>query len=101
MIAAMLALSNLVIRSLSPNDQYFIDQVACVDPGVCKEVCENPAGCTNIAYPKLVVELMPVGNDRVLLFVVSVPLALVSRRPVFWVSNHAGLKMAGSATGVC
>ena len=50
-----------------------------MDPGVCKEVCENPAGCTNIAYPKLVVELMPVGNDRVFLFVVSVPLALVSR----------------------
>lgn len=33
-----------------------------MDPEVCKAVCENPAGCTNIAYPKLVVELMPSGN---------------------------------------
>ena len=33
-----------------------------MDPDVCKAVCENAAGCTNIAYPKLVVELMPTGN---------------------------------------
>ena len=35
--------------------------MACVDPDICEAVCENAAGCTNIAYPKLVVELMPVG----------------------------------------
>jgi len=34
-----------------------------VDPDVCKAVCDNPAGCTNIAYPKLVVELMPIGKE--------------------------------------
>nr|WLN44354.1 AAT14 [Sinonovacula rivularis] len=39
----------------------FTDQVACVDPDVCQEVCDNRAGCTNIAYPKLVLELMPIG----------------------------------------
>ncbi|KAK3097935.1 hypothetical protein FSP39_014669 [Pinctada imbricata] len=39
----------------------FTDQIACVDPEVCKVVCNNEAGCTNIAYPKLVVELMPDG----------------------------------------
>ncbi|KAK7463965.1 hypothetical protein BaRGS_00038047 [Batillaria attramentaria] len=39
----------------------FPDEVGCVDPDVCKEVCENEAGCTNIAYPKLVIELMPTG----------------------------------------
>ena len=39
----------------------FLDQIACVDPEVCKIVCDNSAGCTNIAYPKLVVELMPEG----------------------------------------
>ncbi|CAC5389578.1 SLC5A9 [Mytilus coruscus] len=39
----------------------YTDQIACVDPAVCKIVCDNAAGCTNIAYPKLVVELMPEG----------------------------------------
>jgi hypothetical protein len=40
----------------------YADEIACVDPDVCSVVCGNPAGCTNIAYPKLVVELMPIGN---------------------------------------
>ncbi|XP_002731879.2 sodium/myo-inositol cotransporter-like, partial [Saccoglossus kowalevskii] len=37
----------------------YTDQVACVDPDVCYEVCQAYAGCTNIAYPKLVLGLMP------------------------------------------
>lgn len=41
---------------------YAADEVACVDPDVCNSVCGNPAGCTNIAYPKLVIELMPEGQ---------------------------------------
>ncbi|XP_060592181.1 sodium/glucose cotransporter 4-like isoform X2 [Ruditapes philippinarum] len=45
----------------------FPDQVACVDPDICKAVCDNPAGCTNIAYPKLVVELMPLGLKGLML----------------------------------
>ncbi|KAH3830210.1 sodium/glucose cotransporter 4-like [Dreissena polymorpha] len=45
----------------------FTDQVACVDPDVCRAVCDNPAGCTNIAYPKLVVELMPLGLKGLML----------------------------------
>lgn len=40
----------------------FLDEVACVDPKQCKKVCDNPIGCSNIAYPKLVMELMPVGK---------------------------------------
>ncbi|XP_046584860.1 sodium/glucose cotransporter 4-like [Haliotis rubra] len=43
------------------------DQVACVDPDTCWEVCENRAGCTNIAYPKLVIELMPEGLKGLML----------------------------------
>ena len=38
------------------------DEVACVEPQVCKEVCDNPVGCSNIAYPKLVLELLPEGK---------------------------------------
>lgn len=40
----------------------FLDEVGCVDPAVCRSVCGASAGCFNIAYPKLVVELMPVGK---------------------------------------
>ncbi|XP_009466105.1 PREDICTED: sodium/glucose cotransporter 5 isoform X2 [Nipponia nippon] len=37
------------------------DAVACVDPKECTRVCGAAVGCSNIAYPKLVVELMPSG----------------------------------------
>lgn len=38
------------------------DAVACVDPEECTRVCGAAVGCSNIAYPKLVVELMPSGR---------------------------------------
>ncbi|XP_019368233.1 PREDICTED: sodium/glucose cotransporter 5 isoform X2 [Gavialis gangeticus] len=37
------------------------DAVACVDPAECARACGAEVGCSNIAYPKLVVELMPSG----------------------------------------
>ncbi|XP_065501343.1 sodium/mannose cotransporter SLC5A10 [Caloenas nicobarica] len=37
------------------------DAVGCVDPEECARVCGAAVGCSNIAYPKLVVELMPSG----------------------------------------
>lgn len=39
-----------------------LDEIGCVDPEICKAVCDNPYGCSNIAYPKLVVELLPQGK---------------------------------------
>lgn len=36
--------------------------VACVDPTECEKYCGTGVGCTNIAYPKLVVDLMPNGG---------------------------------------
>lgn len=39
-----------------------LDEVGCVDPTECQRICESSVGCSNIAYPKLVVELMPVGK---------------------------------------
>ncbi|XP_076333210.1 sodium/glucose cotransporter 4-like isoform X3 [Tachypleus tridentatus] len=39
----------------------FIDKVGCSDPDSCEEICGNRVGCTNIAYPLLVLELMPAG----------------------------------------
>lgn len=40
---------------------YETDEVGCVDPDECFKICGATVGCSNIAYPKLVVELMPVG----------------------------------------
>uniref|UniRef100_G3NBT8 Solute carrier family 5 member 9 n=1 Tax=Gasterosteus aculeatus aculeatus TaxID=481459 RepID=G3NBT8_GASAC len=53
----------MISRSLFP------DEVACVDPAVCQVVCGASVGCSNIAYPKLVVELMPVGLRGLMLAV--------------------------------
>lgn len=38
-----------------------LDEIACAEPEVCDEVCGNPGGCTNYAYAKLVLYLMPPG----------------------------------------
>ncbi|XP_029683760.1 sodium/glucose cotransporter 4-like isoform X1 [Takifugu rubripes] len=48
----------------------FPDEVACVDPVVCKSICGAEVGCSNIAYPKLVVALMPVGLRGLMLAVI-------------------------------
>lgn len=40
----------------------FSDEIGCVDPEVCKRVCGAAVGCSNFAYPKLVIELMPMGK---------------------------------------
>lgn len=42
----------------------FVDEVGCVDPDVCQRVCGASVGCANFAYPKLVIELMPVGESH-------------------------------------
>uniref|UniRef100_A0A8C9TEC7 Sodium/myo-inositol cotransporter 2 n=1 Tax=Scleropages formosus TaxID=113540 RepID=A0A8C9TEC7_SCLFO len=51
----MMVLPGMISRILFP------DEVACGDPAVCEKVCKNPVGCTDIAYPKLVMELLPAG----------------------------------------
>lgn len=38
-----------------------LDEIGCADPNVCKEVCGNSVGCSDIAYAKLVMELLPSG----------------------------------------
>ncbi|XP_041663603.1 sodium/glucose cotransporter 2 [Cheilinus undulatus] len=45
------------------------DEVGCVVPEVCKEVCGTAVGCSNIAYPKLVVSIMPNGLRGLMLAV--------------------------------
>lgn len=45
--------------------------MACADPDLCNQICGNSVGCSDIAYAKLVMELLPSGkihfplrNDR-------------------------------------
>uniref|UniRef100_A0A670KHZ4 Sodium/myo-inositol cotransporter 2 n=1 Tax=Podarcis muralis TaxID=64176 RepID=A0A670KHZ4_PODMU len=51
----MMVLPGMISRILFP------DLVACADPNTCKTICGNPSGCSDIAYPKLVIELLPIG----------------------------------------
>ncbi|CAF4197316.1 unnamed protein product, partial [Rotaria sordida] len=37
----------------------FPDEIGCADPDVCYEVCHSRNGCNDIAYPLLVLRLMP------------------------------------------
>ncbi|NXY37846.1 SC5A3 protein, partial [Pomatorhinus ruficollis] len=39
----------------------FVDDIACINPEHCFQVCGSRAGCSNIAYPRLVMNLVPVG----------------------------------------
>ncbi|XP_055012458.1 sodium/glucose cotransporter 1-like isoform X2 [Boleophthalmus pectinirostris] len=45
------------------------DEVACVEPAECERFCGTEVGCTNFAYPKLVVDLMPNGLRGLMLSV--------------------------------
>ena len=38
------------------------DEVACVDPEICNYICQSEAGCSSIAYPRLVLDIMPDGQ---------------------------------------
>jgi hypothetical protein len=37
------------------------DEIGCSNPEKCKEICGAESGCTNIAYPLLVLRIMPAG----------------------------------------
>ncbi|XP_064648821.1 sodium/mannose cotransporter SLC5A10-like [Lineus longissimus] len=39
----------------------FPETLACASPEACIAACGNPSGCSNIAYPKLIIEILPIG----------------------------------------
>ncbi|KAL6100929.1 slc5a3 [Pungitius sinensis] len=39
----------------------FVDELACIGPEHCISVCGSQAGCSNLAYPRLVMAVMPMG----------------------------------------
>ncbi|XP_022257731.1 sodium/glucose cotransporter 4-like isoform X2 [Limulus polyphemus] len=47
----------------------FTDQIGCSRPEACYAACKNKGGCSNIAYPLLVLELMPPGARGLMLSV--------------------------------
>ena len=64
------------------------DDIACVNATECDRICGNPVGCSNIAYPKLVLQLMPTGKH----------LSLVAKIPALRVSDQARHKPGCTAT---
>ncbi|XP_038130545.1 sodium/glucose cotransporter 4 [Cyprinodon tularosa] len=59
-----IVMPGMISRALFP------DEIGCVDPELCQRICGTSVGCSNIAYPKLVVELMPVGLRGLMLAVI-------------------------------
>uniref|UniRef100_A0A8D0Q7J9 Solute carrier family 5 member 10 n=1 Tax=Sus scrofa TaxID=9823 RepID=A0A8D0Q7J9_PIG len=51
----LMVMPGMISRVLFPDD------VGCVVPSECLRACGAEIGCSNIAYPKLVMELMPTG----------------------------------------
>uniref|UniRef100_A0A4W3H6C8 Sodium/myo-inositol cotransporter 2 n=1 Tax=Callorhinchus milii TaxID=7868 RepID=A0A4W3H6C8_CALMI len=60
----------------------FPDEVACANPDECQRLCGNSVGCTDIAYPKLVMELLP-GGLRGLMMAVMVAALMSSLTSIF------------------
>ncbi|XP_076845725.1 sodium/glucose cotransporter 4 [Brachyhypopomus gauderio] len=63
-----IVMPGMISRALYP------DEVGCVDPAQCFKICGATVGCSNIAYPKLVVELMPVGMRGLMIAVMMAAL---------------------------
>ncbi|XP_078506730.1 sodium/glucose cotransporter 2 [Lissotriton helveticus] len=59
----LMVMPGMISRILYP------DEVACVVPSECERICGTAVGCSNIAYPKLVVSIMPSGLRGLMLAV--------------------------------
>ncbi|XP_059204012.1 sodium/myo-inositol cotransporter 2 [Centropristis striata] len=60
----------------------YTDDVACVDPEVCQQICGNPVGCSDTAYARLVMELLPTGL-RGLMMAVMIAALMSSLTSIF------------------
>ncbi|XP_063759477.1 sodium/myo-inositol cotransporter 2 isoform X3 [Eleginops maclovinus] len=60
----------------------YTDDVACADPELCKEICDNPVGCSDTAYARLVMELLPTGL-RGLMMAVMIAALMSSLTSIF------------------
>ncbi|XP_076447023.1 sodium/mannose cotransporter SLC5A10-like [Babylonia areolata] len=76
----LIIIPGMISRVLYP------DMVACMDRETCMEVCNNPSGCSNVAYPLLILHMAPTGM-RGLLMAVMVAALMSSLTSIF---NSAG-----------
>ncbi|TDH02871.1 hypothetical protein EPR50_G00157110 [Perca flavescens] len=60
----------------------YTDDVACADPELCKQICGNPVGCSDTAYARLVMELLPSGL-RGLMMAVMIAALMSSLTSIF------------------
>ncbi|XP_052614148.1 sodium/glucose cotransporter 5 isoform X1 [Peromyscus californicus insignis] len=72
----LMIMPGMISRALFPDD------VGCVVPSECLRACGTEIGCSNIAYPKLVMELMPIGL-RGLMIAVMMAALLSSLTSIF------------------
>ncbi len=66
----MIIIPGMISRTLYPNT------VACNQPSTCQSICHSKRSCTNIAYPTLILKILPNGFKGVMLAVMLA--ALVS-----------------------
>ncbi|XP_062295273.1 sodium/myo-inositol cotransporter 2 [Scomber scombrus] len=60
----------------------YTDDVACADPELCKQICGNAVGCSDTAYARLVMELLPAGL-RGLMMAVMIAALMSSLTSIF------------------
>ncbi|XP_035036664.2 sodium/myo-inositol cotransporter 2 [Hippoglossus stenolepis] len=60
----------------------YTDDVACAEPELCKQICDNPVGCSDTAYARLVMELLPTGL-RGLMMAVMIAALMSSLTSIF------------------
>ncbi|KAM3915767.1 sodium/glucose cotransporter 4 isoform 2-T2 [Leptodactylus fuscus] len=61
-------LPGMISRALYP------DEIGCVHPDECRKHCGIDVSCSNIAYPKLVITLLPVGLKGLMIAVIMAAL---------------------------
>lgn len=59
----MIVIPGMISRALFP------DTVGCNQPSVCQSICHNEHSCTNIAYPTLILYILPQGFKGMMLAV--------------------------------
>jgi sodium/myo-inositol cotransporter 3 len=59
----MIIIPGMISRTLYP------DTVACNQPTACESICNSKRSCTNIAYPTLILKILPSGLKGVMLAV--------------------------------
>jgi sodium/myo-inositol cotransporter 3 len=57
----MIIIPGMISRALYPNI------VACNQPSICKSICNSKRSCTNIAYPTLILHILPNGFKGIML----------------------------------